>query len=140
MTSPIKTTATRLTHDHKADDPVEIARIEEAGGFVLRSRVLGILAVARAIGDHAMKEFVVGRPFTSIVDVFNHADDESNNVETKTFVCVACDGLWDVMTDEEVTDFIAQAGKEDEKISRKLIDEAMKRGSSDNISVVVAWF
>jgi len=39
--------ALRLSHDHKAEDPNEIERIEAAGGFVLRNRVLGILAVAR---------------------------------------------------------------------------------------------
>lgn len=31
----------RLTYDHKADDGAEQARIEAAGGFVLRNRVLG---------------------------------------------------------------------------------------------------
>lgn len=43
----------------------EVARIEAAGGFVLRNRVLGILAVSRSFGDHRMKNFVIGVPFTS---------------------------------------------------------------------------
>ena len=42
-----KDSVVRLSHDHKAEDPVEIDRIEASGGFVLRNRVLGILAVAR---------------------------------------------------------------------------------------------
>ena len=33
--------ALRLTRDHRAEDPEEIARIEAAGGFVLKNRVLG---------------------------------------------------------------------------------------------------
>ncbi len=30
--------------DHKATDPVELMRIEAAGGFVMRKRVMGVLA------------------------------------------------------------------------------------------------
>jgi hypothetical protein len=32
---------------------------------VLRNRVLGILAVTRSFGDHSMKDYVIGVPFTS---------------------------------------------------------------------------
>ena len=52
--------ATRLTFDHRADDPEEQQRIKVAGGFVTRNRVLGILAVSRSFGDHGMKDFVIG--------------------------------------------------------------------------------
>ena len=34
----------------------EIARIESSGGIMIRGRVLGVLAVARSIGDHGLKE------------------------------------------------------------------------------------
>ena len=53
--------ATRLTFDHRAEDPAEQERIKIAGGFVTRNRVLGILAVSRSFGDHGMKDFVIGR-------------------------------------------------------------------------------
>lgn len=51
--------------DHKATDDAEISRIEAANGFVLRRRVMGVLAVARSFGDYALKKYVPAEPFTS---------------------------------------------------------------------------
>lgn len=52
--------AIRLTYDHRAEDKEEQKRVMEAGGFVIRNRVLGILAVSRSFGDHGMKDYVTG--------------------------------------------------------------------------------
>ena len=62
----------RITVDHKASDPSEIERIQyffhvknfvfisirKAGGFVMKDRVSGQLAVTRALGDLALKKEV----------------------------------------------------------------------------------
>ncbi len=127
--------AIRLTRDHKADDDDEVKRIEDAGGFIMRNRVLGILAVARSLGDHGMKEFVIGKPFLSETDL----------EDCDEFVVVACDGLWDVISDQETVDLVREWTKgmtddeKKEKIADMLIQEALKRGSTDNISVIVGW-
>jgi serine/threonine protein phosphatase PrpC len=42
----------RLTKDHRTDDPDEVRRIEQSGGFLFKGRVLGVLAVTRSLGDH----------------------------------------------------------------------------------------
>lgn len=126
--------AYRLTNDHRADDPMEQKRIEKAGGFVLKNRVLGILAVARSLGDHSMKEFVICQPFVQCIDI---------KKEKNSFLIVACDGLWDVMTDQEAVDLVQSTIARDtsmkEHVAQVLVDEALKRGSSDNITAVVTW-
>ncbi|KAJ6466076.1 phosphatase 2C-like domain-containing protein, partial [Mycena vitilis] len=88
--------AVRLTYDHKGSDKQEAKRITDAGGFVVSGRVDGVLAVTRSLGDSSMKEFVVGAPYTTETELCD--DDE--------FLILACDGLWDVVTDQEAVDLI----------------------------------
>ncbi|EED93372.1 hypothetical protein THAPSDRAFT_262201, partial [Thalassiosira pseudonana CCMP1335] len=123
--------AMRLTHDHKSTDPTEISRIESSGGIMIRGRVLGVLAVSRSLGDHGLKEFVIGRPFLSSTVVRSASPFTDGE-----FLIVACDGLWDVMEDQEAVDMVR---KYVEQTAQILIDEAMRRGSADNITVIVHW-
>lgn len=169
------TNAIRITHDHKSTDPAEISRIQSSGGILLRGRVLGVLAVARSLGDHGLKEFVIAKPYLSSTKIRlierqqqRHDDvdhDDGNTVSNdKTmmsssslssshqapyteddFLIVACDGLWDVMEDQEVVDFIRKYVHENdtnnsrENVASIVIEEALKRGSTDNITVIVYW-
>merc|ERR1712000_253317 len=125
--------AKRVTTDHKPSLPAEEARIKAAGGFVTRtqtkrgevSRVCAILGVARALGDTFLQPMV-----TCVPDVFEVTLDEYD------VLILACDGLWDVVTDREaaiVALSVADAGD----AARKLRDFAFARGSDDNISVLV---
>mmetsp|Transcript_32747 Transcript_32747/g.53214 ORF Transcript_32747/g.53214 Transcript_32747/m.53214 type:complete len:337 (+) Transcript_32747:61-1071(+) len=67
--------ASRLTIDHKPSLPEEMKRIcSLPGGFVSKSpppRVLGYLAVSRALGDHSFKErdYVVATPYCQDVEL-----------------------------------------------------------------------
>lgn len=167
------THAIRITHDHKSTDPVEISRIQSAGGIIIRGRVMGVLAVARSLGDHGLKEFVIAKPYLSsttvrMVERKNHYFDDDDDEKSKDmsissphqapftedeFLVVACDGLWDVMDDQEVIDFIRKfihVQKEDsgndidlkqsrEAVATFVVEEALKRGSTDNITVIVYW-
>ncbi|KAJ1929106.1 phosphatase 2C [Tieghemiomyces parasiticus] len=118
--------AVRLTYDHKGDDPHEVRRISEAGGFVLNNRVNGVLAVTRALGDSSMKDVVVGHPYTTETDL-NHED---------TFLILACDGLWDVCTDQEAVDLVKDE-PDPQKASEQLTKHALDNFSRDNITVMV---
>lgn len=50
-------------------------RIEAAGGFVLRKRVMGVLAVARSFGDFVLKRFVTAEPYSSTTKLDDKASD-----------------------------------------------------------------
>jgi protein phosphatase PTC1 len=41
--------------DAQGTDPVEVKRIQDAGGLVVLNRVSGILAVTRSLGDLKLK-------------------------------------------------------------------------------------
>lgn len=120
--------AHRLSYDHRADDPAEVERIQQAGGFCLRGRVTGVLAVARSLGDHGLKDFVIARPHVS-----------SFCGEQAEVVIVACDGLFDVMTDQQVVDLVYEWKEDKESVAQRLCKEAIARGSTDNVTAIVCW-
>ncbi|EJU03959.1 protein serine/threonine phosphatase 2C [Dacryopinax primogenitus] len=121
--------AIRLTYDHKGSDHMEAKRITDAGGFVMNNRVNGVLAVTRSLGDSAMKEFVVGSPYTT----------ETELGEEDEFIIIACDGLWDVVEDQAAVELVRHV-QDPQKASEILKQHALDNFSTDNISVLVVRF
>jgi serine/threonine protein phosphatase PrpC len=119
--------ARRLTQDHKCGVEEEDERIRAEGGIVLHGRVNGILAVSRALGDHAMKQWVISKPY----------QEELVLDETHTHLVLACDGIWDVLSDQEVVDLIKDSELTAQEMAEKLLKSSLERGSKDNISVMV---
>lgn len=119
--------ALRLSYDHKGSDHNEGQRVQKAGGTILNNRVNGVLAVTRALGDAYMKDLVTGHPYTTET-VLIPTDDE--------FIILACDGLWDVCTDQQAVDLIRNVTDEREA-SRILVDHALREYSTDNLTVMV---
>jgi serine/threonine protein phosphatase PrpC len=98
-----KSKVVALTEDHKPSIIEEKNRIEKAVGFVRFDRVNGELAMSRAIGDFRYKmnatlelheHLVICLPDISI--------QERNKHEDETLI-LACDGVWDVISNEEVS-------------------------------------
>lgn len=121
--------ALRLTYDHKGSDAQESKRITDAGGFVMNNRVNGVLAVTRSLGDSAMKDFVVGAPYTTETEV-GPADE---------FIIIACDGLWDVTEDQEAVNLVRDKS-DAQQMAKLLLEHALVRFSSDNVTVMVVRF
>lgn len=136
--------AKRLTKDHRPDDPEEVARIEKAGGFMFKGRVVGVLAITRSLGDHCMKTYVVAEPYCSETTIQLDQRDDGNasgrSAPPPSFLICACDGLWDVFEDQEAVDFCLKYYEhEKENIAEHLVNEAIRKGSTDNVTAVVAW-
>lgn len=103
----------QLTEDLKPDVPAEAARIKRCRGriFALRDEP-GVarlwlpnhnspgLAMARAFGDFCLKDFGL----ISVPDVSYRCLTEKDE-----FVVLATDGIWDVLTNEEVVEIVAKA-------------------------------
>jgi len=91
-----------------------------------------MLSVARAIGDFMLNPWVTPEP--QIHGPFDMSPD------TKTyFLIMACDGLWDRVSDEEAVSIAAPIA-DPERAATKLRDFAWEHGSEDNISVAVIRF
>merc|ERR1711879_902034 len=64
--------------------------------------------------------------------------------EGDEFIVLACDGIWDVMTNEEVQSAIVRYANLGEKNPRLMCEELMTdclaRHSRDNMSAIVAYF
>jgi len=132
--------ATLLSHKHKPTDQSEKERIKKAGGHVVFGRVMGSLAVARAIGD---KDFKF--PFNKADADFVSADPYVNNLELSLeneFLVVACDGLWDKLTYQNAVDFVSKCrseGKAPQETSKLIVQDSFDRGSLDNITAIVVY-
>lgn len=103
--------------------------MQDTGGFIAYNRVNGILSVTRALGDHAMKDWVVCDPYYTEVTV----TDKDN------FLIMACDGVWDVIDDQAAVD-LCKVEKDAQSMADKLLKTSMQKGSTDNISVLVIVF
>lgn len=73
-----------------------------------------------------MKNLVVGAPYTTATEIGD--DDE--------FLILACDGLWDVCTDQQAVDLIRDV-KDPKKASSILCAYALEQMTTDNITVMV---
>lgn len=146
-----------LTKDHKPNWPEERKRIEYINKnteFKEQIYFDGIdwrikdLSVSRAFGDLDSVPYV-----THIPDVFYYKIEPRDK-----FILLACDGIWDVLSNQEVVNFILdhldnpdttiyniprkypKESKGDNNIAKKLAEYAIARGSLDNITAILIVF
>lgn len=113
-------------------------RIAAAGGEIAYGMVSGELAVTRSFGDINFKhprnkgsaDFVSVRPHIRAIDLQPH--DE--------FLILATDGLWDVLSHKEAIGMIAKCADDSQQACEDLVDEALRKNSFDNVTVVFLSF
>lgn len=129
----------------------EITRIKNAGGFVnMVGRVNGNLNLSRSLGDLKYKQvkhlppeaqMITAEPDIEVFDI-NLAEDE--------FFILACDGIWDVLTNQEACDFVRQKVMEEHMTLEEVVQAVMKRClakdprvsqgiGGDNMTFLVVW-
>jgi integrin-linked kinase-associated serine/threonine phosphatase 2C len=134
-------TAVLLTEKHKPTEPEERKRVEQAGGQVIFGRVLGSLAVSKAMGDIDFKHPYnkAEADFVSAVPYINKVKISKDN----PFLIIACDGLWDKLTYQDAVDFVAKSrseGKTPTQTAQLIVKHSLDLGSFDNVTAIIVYF
>ena len=163
--SPMSLTANPLSFDHTPnirDD--EKQRIIKAGGYVTEDdgRVDGELAVSRAFGDFELKDIdglllddynplendddveqLLHRAKQQKVSAYPEIHIHQRDDTIDRFIVLACDGIWDVMSNEDCIEYIASALHQQgqnydlELICEQLLDKCFQLGSQDNMTIIL---
>lgn len=137
-----------MSIDHKPSLESEADRIRDAGGFVEFGRVNGNLALSRAIGDFEFKGQTELPPEKQIVTA-NPEIMEYELTKDLDFAIVACDGIWDCISNEDIVQYVGERiveGKSMEKICEDVIDFClaptafMGAVGCDNMSIIIVAF
>jgi serine/threonine protein phosphatase PrpC len=131
-----------LTKDHKPNWPEEYYRITALGGKIEFDQYdwrIKDLSVSRAFGDIDATPYV-----THLPDLFKYRLDKSDK-----FIIICCDGMLETLSNADAVNFVLLNcySKDTKKrinknvnIAQKLAQYAFKKGSGDNISIIVVFF
>jgi serine/threonine protein phosphatase PrpC len=124
--------AEQLSVDHKPNSPEEKQRIEQLGGkieFDGSDWRINNLSLSRAFGDLDCTPYV-----THLPQVYRHKISSSDK-----FIVFACDGLWDVMSNQDVVEFVNDLINKNFKgnYAKALSEHALNIGSYDNITTII---
>lgn len=132
-----------LSKDHKPELQAEEERILKAGGCIQGGRINGSLNLTRAIGDMEFKrnnllpaeeQIVTANPDVTTVDLSEDID----------FIALACDGIWDCMSSQELVDFVLVQLKLGTKLSvicERVLDNCLAPSvggeGCDNMTIIL---
>lgn len=123
----------QISEDHKPNTPSEKQRIESNGGFVQYGRTNGNLAMSRSFGDKNLIDVITVEP-----DIYQFSN---RNIK---YILQASDGLFDVMSNREVCNFVNTRLRQQipiKEISKQLVYYAINnRKTQDNTSVLITFF
>ncbi|XP_025159521.1 probable protein phosphatase CG10417 isoform X2 [Harpegnathos saltator] len=143
--------AVELSLDHKPEDEPEMERIVRAGGEVTTDgRVNGGLNLSRALGDHAYKQNIVLPPQEQMISALPDVRHVTIEPERDEFMVLACDGIWNFMSSQNVVQFVrsrlSQNYENLSKICEELFDHCLAPDTlgdgtgCDNMTAVIVKF
>ena len=136
----------RLSQDHRTTDNEERKRVISEGGMVINNRVNGELMLTRSFGDFDFKSSgknktkkikdelskfrrgVICEPFVTQIEI----DQSIKN----QFLFLASDGVWDVVSEEEMQQLI-KVNNGTKYLSSIIIEKALFKQAWDNLSIFV---
>lgn len=154
--------AVRLSEDHKPNRRDEKARIEKAGGHVVEiggihrvctaASKAGLklveddeslyLAVSRAFGDRKLKSLSSTKTSQPLVSATPEISSIALEWEDLFFI-IACDGIWDVLSDQTAIEIAAASlseGAGPQAAAAAVVREAYNQKSLDNLTATVVQF
>ncbi|XP_023948382.1 uncharacterized protein LOC112053240 [Bicyclus anynana] len=140
-----------MSVDHKPEDTAELERITKAGGKVSNDgRINGGLNLSRAIGDHSYKQ---NKELTATEQMITALPDVTTlQIEPKKdqFMVLACDGIWNFMSSQDVCDFIlprlAEGRERLSQICEEMFDHCLAPSTMgdgtgcDNMTAIIVRF
>ncbi|KAG6814255.1 hypothetical protein H0H92_015370 [Tricholoma furcatifolium] len=135
-----------LSFDHKPTSETEKERIQGAGGYIEYGRVNGNLALSRALGDFEFKKNYSLGPEKQIITADPDVTVHEISDEDEFFV-IACDGIWDCLTSQQVVDFVRRGvaqGTELSEICENMCEHCLAPDTTsgagigcDNMTVII---
>jgi len=127
------------TKDHKPEDTTETERIVAAGGtvddFFDPPRIDGKLSVSRALGSFEYKENSDLGPGAQKVSCV--PDGYSWKAAKGDVLFLACDGVFDVLTSQQLVDRAAALWRDDlGDMCKDIVLECMQKESRDNMTLM----
>ncbi|GJS60112.1 probable protein phosphatase 2C 47 [Tanacetum coccineum] len=129
-----KGVAKQMSNDHKPSNLLEKKRVEELGGYFEDGYLNGELSVTRALGRQIKsKSPLIAEP--EMTEIVLTDDDE--------FMIIGCDGIWDVMSNEEAVSLVRKQlmqHNDPQRCATELINQALRLHTSDNLTAIVVCF
>ncbi|KAL2338463.1 hypothetical protein Fmac_012909 [Flemingia macrophylla] len=134
--------AIEMSKDHRPLCIKERMRVESLGGYIDDGYLNGQLGVTRALGDwhlEGMKEMNgKGGPLSAEPEL-----KLMTLTKEDEFLIIGSDGIWDVFRSQNAVDFARRRLQEHNDVKqccKEIIGEAIKRGATDNLTVVMICF
>ena len=126
--------AMQLSEDHKPNTKLERKRIHKLGGEIKYDGYewrIQDLSLSRAFGDIESTPYI-----THLPQIYKY-----NISKFDKFIILACDGLWDVLSNQKAVCFVKKLYPQVKSINiaKKLAEYAIQMGSTDNVTVILMY-